>query len=150
MKEEGGNVQQGGKVRRKSIDTEGGKGLIRHSRATRRKRMEPAKQSKKIKEESGKVLLCANVECTKFLCEVNEHTIPAHARLLLQKTIFKLTVPLCSMSYENYLIVSRDDDCASRTASSPRLNATNVLFACALSVLWPPCPRSFLKALNVK
>jgi hypothetical protein len=76
---EGGQDQQGGKVRR--------------SRATRRKSIEPAQQSKKMKEERGKVLLCANVECTKFLCEVNEHTIPAHARLLLQKTTFKLRVP---------------------------------------------------------
>ena len=42
------------------------------------------------------------------------------------------------------------DGCASRTAQSHRLNATNVPFACAPSVLWPPCPRSFLKALNVK
>jgi hypothetical protein len=76
---EGGQDQQGGKVRR--------------SRATRRKSIEPAQQSKKMKEERGKVLLCANVECTKFLCEVNEHTIPAHARLLLQNTTFKLRVP---------------------------------------------------------
>ena len=117
-------MQQGGKVRRKSIDTEGGKGLIRHSRATRRKRMEPAKQSKKIKEESGKVLLCANVECTKFMCEVNEHTIPAHASYFCKR--------LLSSSESR------------RTAKSRPLNAENVAFTCAPSVLLPLCLRSCL------
>jgi hypothetical protein len=77
-----------------------------------------------ISQTAQKRYICANVECTKFLCEVNEHTIPAHARLLFQR--------LLSSSESR------------RTAKSRRLNATNVAFTCAQSVLLPLCPRSCL------
>ena len=49
--------------------------------------------------------ICANVECTKFLCEVLERAYyPCSWQDTFAQTSFKLRFPLCSISYENYLI----------------------------------------------